>query len=504
MSRAPQSFLIRTVRLILLGILALTEGCDSTTSSATSNSDSESAGAGGGAPIIDADTRAETVVITFNDDSKNPIFALSRHSLEIVVVPPSSYPIDLALVGDSLDASLDKSTITTSKTGRGTVRVTAPSKPTTFSIRATVDGSLSTEFNLAVVENSTGNATVNFDYSGTRTPTKYVLSLYPSTFCNSITATTAPIRQLEVLPSGFPVTLKDVPMEDSLAVKLDGDQLTSGCSMVSKTTGVQDFTVRVPLENLPVVLKDAKLDVAISPSSDGAVLMNELRVLGEKLLVAYQANSHDLIALLDEMGNSALSATKAEFVSVRASSSWDTQVKSDYASVGGESLLRSQLNEMFSPTISNIGASHAFELSLSLQPSAQQSPFVTYVRIAGLNPETFVDSIQWSLSRNVDAYDRLSWSTDIRYLPAKMLQFAIDNFRIKNVTTATNTYEAIATRFDCNGFAKKLDNTAVWSESTSRTCSVDCLTNLCRNALVIMYDPRHRDPRAYRSGHPQS
>jgi hypothetical protein len=143
---------------------------------------------------------------------------------------------------------------------------------------------------------------------------------------------------------------------------------------------------------------------------------------------------------------------------------------------------------MFSPTISNLGTNSAFELSLSLQPSAQQSPYVTYVRIAGLNPQTFVDSIQSSLSRNVDTYDRLSWSTDIRYLPARMLQFAIDNFRIKNVTTATNTYEAIATRFDCNGFAKKLDSTAAWSESTSRNCSVDCLTNLCRNALVIMYD----------------
>ena len=280
----------------------------------------------------------------------------------------------------------------------------------------------------------------------------------------------------------------DVPIGTSLAVQLEGDNLVKGCNVVNTSNGQQVFSTTVALQDLPVRLSDENLEVALSTASNATILASELKTLARTLVSAYQSTGHDLVALLDQMQSVALAGIKSEFISTRTSSKWDETVSSDYASVGGETLLRKQLEEFFEPTIARLESDHAFELTLALSPSELQSPVARIDRIAGLAPEPCQVNSPVSLSRSLDAVDRLSWSTAIRYFPSALLDCAIDAHAAESVPLATSTADALAARFDCPAFAESLDRHVTWTNSNSRTCAVDCLSNLCRTAIGIMYD----------------
>lgn len=476
---------------VLLGVAfgVLGNGCgavtsDSATSTSSNRDDSEIADDPNAVP-----TQAEVVTLTFADSAKNPIIALSRHTIDITVRPANAYHVKLALLGDSLDASLNKSAVITDDSGSTTVTLTASTTPTTFSIRALVENSLSTEFEVAVVDATTGTLTVTKEYGGTRSPKEYDLSLYSTDTCEkAVLSSTPPLQRLTVKPDDFPVKFAAVPIGTALAVRVDGDELTSGCTVVGAESGRSRLSALVTLVDRPIVLDDARLRVMLSTTPDATILASELTKRSESLLAAYQGAPHDLIALLDEMEDVALSAIQTEYVATRAASNWDTVVKTDDATFGGDSVLRTQLKKWYEPTLANLASYHALELTLALKPSTQQLPYAQLERIAGLLPEPCSLNSAATLSRSFDSTERLSWSTELTYNPTKLLECAIDTYAAESVPTASSTNSALATQFDCSTFASRLDARVIWTNLTARTCTVDCLASLCRSAIGVMYD----------------
>jgi hypothetical protein len=184
----------------------------------------------------------------------------------------------------------------------------------------------------------------------------------------------------------------------------------------------------------------------------------------------------------------AIGNTKTEFLATRSSSRWDEILKTTDDSVNADTLLRRQLQALIDPVIEQSQSTRAIELTLSLLPSQTTTPFVSINHIAGLAPERCKIKTPVLLSRQLDAADQLNWSTTLSWNSFELLDCAIDTYAAKAVSSASTTANALADLFDCDAFAKTLDDNVTWTAAESRSCTADCLSDLCRSALEVMYE----------------
>src|SRR5262249_55762507 len=72
------------------------------------------------------------------------------HEVTVVTSPPKNYEVNFVLLGDTLNASLDRSTAVADDSGKVSVQLRAPDDPTTFRVRASLKEGPSAELEVAV------------------------------------------------------------------------------------------------------------------------------------------------------------------------------------------------------------------------------------------------------------------------------------------------------------------------------------------------------------------
>jgi len=158
-----------SLSLLLSGCSSAAKSEDAAASSAPSPSEPNGDGAG-------------ATAIAFSDEGVVLIPGQAR-TLSLTVLPPATYTVRLALVGDAADAYLSASELVTDDSGKGSFTLTAPSSPKTFSIRASV-GTRSAEIQATP---ATGYTTVEVVpvYSGRRKITDWVGTVSVGSSCDT-------------------------------------------------------------------------------------------------------------------------------------------------------------------------------------------------------------------------------------------------------------------------------------------------------------------------------
>jgi hypothetical protein len=464
-------------------------GCASA-SSETATSGTMMPGAGGAAGTVP--TASGAVQSVAFDPSNLTVAVLEQTTVTALVAPARGQTVAFALVGNSLDSSLDLAQVACDADGLASVTLTASSLPTTFSIRASLDRRTVANAQVTVVDAKTGSIEVAGKYRGTRQIAQYLVGLYPDKDCSSSSLDeTAPDRILASTTS-LPVHIDAIPLARPLAVVVDGDESVHGCAVVRGVPGQSSLSVEVPLDDLPINVNGAILNLSLSTVEGLESFKASVSDAIPTFVAGFSSGNHDLVALLAAMESTATGSLQQEFSTLRSASGWDSLVVDAYAAVGGSDLLRRQLRTWLNQGVELLSVQPTFDLQLSLGPLDYSAPVLALVRIAGV--ATTAESLKrnCALALNPESNDQLSWSSTLTFDKATLLDQLAFAAASVGLPGAQDVPDQLGERLNCQTFAAMLDDNAAWTNSNARVCTATCLAKLCGSGLSTMHDSAMR------------
>lgn len=189
----------------------------------------------------------------------------------VALVGPADTEIQLALLGDLLDAKIDATTVVTDGAGSASFRLTAPSTAATFELLARTD-TATAKLNVAVSAQGFFELTIAPLYEGDRELTSaWSADVQVGGDCASLLASYPdPLGTLEgSAPLGQKPKVSSVPIGPVLAVGLRSGALVAGCVTVTHDGGTFPNEVPVTVVDRPLVLEATRmaltLEFAVAP-----------------------------------------------------------------------------------------------------------------------------------------------------------------------------------------------------------------------------------------------
>ncbi|HMA92248.1 MAG TPA: hypothetical protein VKP30_06155, partial [Polyangiaceae bacterium] len=408
---------------------------------------------------------------------------LSQAKLTVRVTPPSDRLVTFALVGETLDASLEFEQVAVDASGIASVNLSTASEPTTFSVRASLDRSLVAEAIVKVERNLTSSVQISTKYGGRRKVENYSIALYPGKDCTSSGLDDVAQTHISFSSPTMPTSIPNVPLSKSLAVVVDGDEVVHGCVTARPSSAVAALMVEVPIEDLPMNLTGVVLNVALTQTEGAAKLNERLSSAIPDYVDLFVPGQNDVQQLLYSMESVATGSLKQEFTALRSASSWD-QVASETYGEAGRDVLRSALRGWLTNGLQAL-TPQPIVASLSLGSDATATPKLYPLVLSGFDAAS-LNMKSTDLAVDIAANDQLNWSGKLSvsktdYLGAVALKAA----RVEDPETASIAGQ-LAKRVDCETFATLLEEKSVWQQSNARTCAQSCLATLCRSALEAL------------------
>ncbi len=191
---------------------------------------------------------------------------------DIVVIgkPAAAYRMTFLLVGESIDASLDKTKVVAGHDGVAMVRLRAPNKATSFVVRAKLDDGPSADLSVAVSDQGFGAVNIQPKYQGSRETREWVAAAVAGKTCQDLSAQFPedPEGALKAAAEpGEPLVIPVAPVGPNLAVFVRGGHYMWGCVNAPNLVANGTVDVDVPIVNAPIDASDALLDMdmAFSP-----------------------------------------------------------------------------------------------------------------------------------------------------------------------------------------------------------------------------------------------
>lgn len=410
------------------------------------------------------------------------------------IEPPGRHRVRFALLGDALDASLDRTEVDTDETGRATVGITAPTNATSaeFRVRASVGSDVAAELAIAVTSSATGTLTVSPVYTGARSVKFWVASAHPATSCADLTGT--PPADGEIVDEaafGYDPVLA-VPAGRALAVTLRGEEKLTGCLEVPPLAAHELATVSVPLSDVPLRMAGVKLEVKLELSS----LVPTWRVVLEPAVAALSsallgASDDDLDALLDAMVEVAPTrASDADFALARSSGGWDGALYSHAERLGGERLLRDAVEGWLTKGATELEKSAT--LVGKVIPVAGVTGKADFVAatFAGRGADEAGLPASALVSWQSEPGDRLLLGMRVSWTPAGPLLWLGTSAALADHPTAASVPQALAKVVDCTALGADLRVRALGAMGT---CDANCTADVCVLALAELWDRAAND-----------
>jgi hypothetical protein len=294
-------------------------------------SDSTSEGPADSAPPDDEEQQADEVA--FVPATAIQLAPKERRSVDVQVSPPGSYSVEFALLGDALDASLDRSEARTDAAGRARVSLTAPASAlaAAFRLRAAVGGVAS---ELRVTMSARGFATLEVtpDYAGERTIESWVASVHVGTSCSELAGRPIADGELaETAAYGKRPRLTGVPAGRELAVTVRSQRNVTGCTRLAELVPNQLNAVSVPMADVPLRLDSSELRARFSwdPSKPALSALLAPEIANTEAALRGDAPD-DLAALFDAMQEELPETDEREaFSAARVERAWAARVVED-------------------------------------------------------------------------------------------------------------------------------------------------------------------------------
>lgn len=406
----------------------------------------------------------------------------ATHVLAVSCDPAASYHVGFALLGDTLDASLDAATVEADSAGHASVSLHAPSKAATFQVRASLLDDQgrpgpSAQRGVAVSKQGFGAVRVTPIYGGSRPVTTWTASVVAGSTCADL-AMTLPAEPPGALgataPQGGAPVVDHAPVGANLAVVLRAGHFAWGCADSAGPTAGATLELGVTVIDKPLDLSTASLTVHLTyaPTAPfGALLADITAGLAEAFL---PAGSKDGAVILNSMQALVPATSAAAFTQNRVDKGWDALAEQHFAAltpglrqraatwVAAGLLLQTRAIE-----VSVVAAGMPGHPAVHVTHFGDVDPAV-----AGVAPGSFT----WSAQPN----DRVLLVGDLAWAPSRFAAAAALAPAQQDAPMATSVADALVSVGGCKALAMKLGAFAA--------CDAACVEQLCSAALAARWN----------------
>lgn len=406
----------------------------------------------------------------------------ATQALVVVGDPAASYKVGFALLGDTFDAWLDAPSVDADPSGHATVNLHAPSKASTFQVRASLLDDTgkpgpSAERGVAVSEQGFGSVRVTPIYSGSRPVTTWTASVVARSLCSDL-ATALPQEPPGALSAtaakgGQPV-VDNAPVGPNLAVIVRADHFAWGCAdsagpMAGGTTDVSVTVIDTPLD-----LSTASLEVDLT-YAPGATFTPLFADITAGLADAFiPVGSKDGAVVLNSMAALVPAGDAAAFAQHRIDKAWDAIAEQHFAALAPGLRQRAAAWVaagllLQTPAIAASVVAHG----KPGHPDVHVTHFGDVDPVAaGVVPGAF----KWSAQPN----DSVLLVGDLTWAPSRFAAAAALLPAQQDFPMAVSVPDALVSAGACKALAMKLGSFA--------TCDTACVEQLCGAALAARWN----------------
>ncbi len=431
------------------------------------------------------DTPAPTASVSFLD--KATLELLPSEKREVTVVTSPGVEVAFLLLGDVLDASLDRSVVKADSNGRASITLKAPSQPAAFVLRAQVGPNASAELHVAVSELGFTTLRVVPVYQGKRAlgstwsadvlvgqPCSAALSSYPEDPVGALNA------QAEIDESP---EIESVPVGPQLAVAIRSGAMVAGCRTFTASTPESVEVVEVTVLDRPMVLDQAALLISLDLAPTGAgydlLIGDSVAALAE---AAFPADYPFATLLLDTMELEVPGASLGAFQTARAQAQIDDALSVALAGFEAHQFCVDQSASAITFAAADASSGATKIEGLISAEEGYAMPSFTLESFGGI-PAAEVGaprSVTFSWSATADDHLLISG-----VLPVSSTRFAgaFMNRAVSELAGEPTTVSAgIALAADCASIATLIDGTGVSG------CDASCLELACEAAISSRWE----------------
>lgn len=406
--------------------------------------------------------------------------------LTVQATPVGPFRIRFALEGGD-DAVLDASEVETDAEGFARVTLTAPSKPSTFNVRASSTSAAQVKLGVSVSASGFTTLRVQPSYSGQRRITEWTASTRAGARCSDLEGNPPPDgdRTAKAKPDERLVISK-VPVNVDLAVTVRAGHYIGGCVNVPALSEVEGNQVLVYTSDRPLNLGAPGLLLSLGASDPHpafAQLISESATLAESALLGDAEN--DVAALLDGMRDATSPANREAFNVARAQYDWDGALAGTFGKSAARRL-RDPAQRWLSAGLLALGAPDA--LVGQVQALGNGVSF-TPRRVAAATPSSagFPGLFQGTWS--ADSNDVLLLGIDLSWQPSRLVTALAVAPALLEFPEATSAELALSLSVDCNAVGQALLTYGANPGNTAfASCDHTCAMSLCRNAVAAAWN----------------
>jgi hypothetical protein len=474
----------------LVSAAALSFSCGGDPSSDGGSADDGAAGGSGGAPAADDLPTS----LRFDPTETLALAPREVRSLRIVAEPRGEYVVELAILPGpdstrSNDASLDRSEVETDASGEAEVELSAPSFPTTFTLRASVGSELVTTLGVSVSD--VGHATLRVvpSYTGPRQVERWTASVRAGTRCADLVGTPPPDGDLlATAPEDEAPVIEQVPVGAALAVTLRAGHFASGCSNIEALRPGETAEVNVAVSDRPLQLDKTSLAIEFEIEESTSDWSNALQAGIDDALFGMFAESEDdvvtLLAVMQGMLEREEQATefaeKADAlgfaVAVRGTLGTDATV-----------LLRTVVIDWLKAGASNLLSDGRFSGRLEAAGSAGGQALFALERVGDADAEAAGFSPNILSSWTADPGDRVLLGATLYWLPSRLMAALAEIVALDEDEDAASAADALFNQARCDEIAASLGE-LVEDDEVVQDCNEKCIRNACRAAVETIWE----------------
>jgi hypothetical protein len=479
---------VSTLLFCTLLCALLAAGCSGSSAGPTGGAGGSVSGTGE-AGAADADQEPALAFMTTKTVMLSP---KQTQELTVTANPAGSYLVSFALVGSSSnsgpgDAVLSADEVQTVD-GVAQVILTAPSTPTTFSVRASVAGKVSTFLAVSVSSLDYTTLSVQPAYSGRRvsTATQWTASFHTNTKCSKLVGDPPPDGRNPVSAAqGEALNLEKVPIGVDVTVTLRAGHYIGGCADQGPLSERDGNQVLVYASDRPINLAATHLALSFGPTDarpEFSKLMKSSVSIAESALAG--GSESDVQALLDAMQAATVAANRDAFSQTRLANGWDAALTSAFGH-NAATRLRDPADRWLSAGLQSFEAPDTFRGRLS---SLSAGALLELTSVAGVPASEAGFPTSFQSTWSADSSDTLLLGTQLTWLPSRLVTALALAPALVEFPQAVSLENALAESVDCGLVAQTLLAHGASAGSAVYTgCDQSCASSACTSAVSALW-----------------
>ena len=411
--------------------------------------------------------------------------------LTVATTPPGQFLVRFALLGSGSptspgDAALDASEIETDATGIAHVTLTAPSMPTTFSVRASIGTKPIAQIGVSVSARNYTTLRVLPSYNGKRPVTQWTATARAGVTCAQLDGNPPPDGDLSAVAApGDPLDIEKIPIGVDLAVTLRAGHYIGGCADQSALSEADGNQLLVYASDRPLNLAATQIGMTFGPTDPSSALsqlLNAAVIQAQSALSNSAAN--DVTALLDAMHDATAPAGRDAFNVARVAHAWDTALTTAFGN-GAATRVRAPAGRWLTAGLTRFYAPDTFSTQVA---ALKNGALLTLVSVAQVPAASAGFPTSFQATWSADSSDTLLLGTELDWVPSRLVTALAVLPATVEVPQTSSVEAALAQSVDCTlvGATLLAHGTAVGS-AVYDGCDANCASNACVAAIAALW-----------------